>query len=239
MLINLLDNAVKFAPEDSSIVVRGEARANDELRLHVIDEGPGIPPHFHAELFRAFSRQDGQQEGVGLGLAISHGLMQAMGGALTFAPTAHGGSCFTLHLQYSKAGSSETAALPSADASVVSRDVTEVPDCPLVLSTADDTFAMQIEATAQRLGLSCTRIDPGARVPSIITAGRWLLIQDGAVAPCVAPRSSPRYCLRRGGPDDPESLEADTRTLAHDASVNAWRSILQEIVDEHAATGDA
>lgn len=62
VLINLLDNAVKFSPSQSTVTVSVERSGDDRLALQVRDQGPGIPAAFRAELFRPFSRHSAQTE---------------------------------------------------------------------------------------------------------------------------------------------------------------------------------
>jgi len=235
VLINLLDNAVKFAPQGSSIVLIGECKGDGRVRLHVIDQGPGIPGHFHSELFRPFSRQDGQQEGVGLGLAISYGLMQTMGGALTFAPTVQQGSCFTLHFHSSREEEAPAESLPARPQVAMPAQGGDAPWL-LVLCSEDDSFAMQIEATAQRLGLPSFRVKPGQSLPSAVAASRWLLILDAfAAAEFVFPDTAPpAYCLWRGAANAPAPAITNNRVLPYEVPVSAWRNALQEILDEDA-----
>ncbi|UDF35745.1 UNVERIFIED_ORG: hypothetical protein LHJ69_01235 [Shinella sp. XGS7] len=72
LIDNLLDNAIKYSPPDSRVEVRIKAAtAEQPARLRVADEGPGIPPELHRQVFRRFYRMPGQdQAGSGLGLAI-------------------------------------------------------------------------------------------------------------------------------------------------------------------------
>lgn len=72
LIDNLLDNAIKYSPPDSRVEVRIEAAtAEQPASLRVADEGPGIPPELHRQVFRRFYRMPGQdQAGSGLGLAI-------------------------------------------------------------------------------------------------------------------------------------------------------------------------
>jgi len=84
VLVNLLENAAKYAPEGSLIQVRGSVEGH-EVRLSVADEGVGIPardlPHVFDSFFRA-TRGDRVAPGTGLGLAIARGMVEAMGGRI-------------------------------------------------------------------------------------------------------------------------------------------------------------
>jgi PAS domain S-box-containing protein len=81
VLSNLLGNALKFSPEESTIRVLAEA-SGSSVRFTVADEGPGIAPDLAARIFdRGFQvRRAGG--GLGLGLAIAKGIVQAHGGAI-------------------------------------------------------------------------------------------------------------------------------------------------------------
>ncbi|HLX19460.1 MAG TPA: DUF4118 domain-containing protein [Gaiellaceae bacterium] len=79
VLANLIENALKFSPSGSPVVVRAEHGAT-ELRLHVVDRGPGIAAEDRGTIFQAFSRGGGS--GSGLGLAIARGFTEANGGRL-------------------------------------------------------------------------------------------------------------------------------------------------------------
>ena len=84
VLVNLLENAAKYAPEGSLIQVRGSVEGH-EVRLSVADEGVGIPardlPHVFDSFFRA-TRGDRVAPGTGLGLAIARGMVEAMEGRI-------------------------------------------------------------------------------------------------------------------------------------------------------------
>jgi signal transduction histidine kinase len=83
VLINLLGNASKYSPEQSLIRLVAAPTAN-MLRISVIDQGPGIPPEQQAGLFERFYRvrSDTDAPGVGLGLAIAKGIVEAHGGSI-------------------------------------------------------------------------------------------------------------------------------------------------------------
>lgn len=98
ILVNLLDNAAKYAPRDTSIRIEG-TRTAAGLALGVVDEGPGIPTGTNEDLFERFHRIEGddRQGGTGLGLAIVKGFSDAMGLFVTARNRAdRTGSCFTI-----------------------------------------------------------------------------------------------------------------------------------------------
>jgi signal transduction histidine kinase len=83
VLSNLLNNASKYSPEQSIIRVVATPNAN-MMRIAVEDKGDGIPPEQQAGLFERFYRvrADTDAPGVGLGLAIAKGIVEAHGGSI-------------------------------------------------------------------------------------------------------------------------------------------------------------
>lgn len=80
-LINLLDNAGRYADSGTPITVRAE-RTLDQLVLSILDEGPGLPSGRERDVFETFTRIEGSDRskgGTGLGLAIVKGFAEAMG----------------------------------------------------------------------------------------------------------------------------------------------------------------
>jgi two-component system sensor histidine kinase KdpD len=80
-LLNLLDNAGRYADPGTPIVVHGDHRYG-VVRLSVIDQGPGLPPGREGQVFETFRRLEGSDRaigGTGLGLAIVQAFAQAMG----------------------------------------------------------------------------------------------------------------------------------------------------------------
>jgi two-component system sensor histidine kinase KdpD len=87
VLFNLLDNAAKYAPPDTTISIRG-LREKDSMVLQILDEGEGIPPAELESVFDKFYRAqkgDHVRPGTGLGLAISRGFVEAMHGTISAA----------------------------------------------------------------------------------------------------------------------------------------------------------
>lgn len=84
VLVNILDNAAKYAPEKSTIVLAARPTGTS-MELSITDSGPGIPPAEQGRVFGMFYRVtegDRQRAGTGLGLAICKGLTEAMGGTI-------------------------------------------------------------------------------------------------------------------------------------------------------------
>jgi two-component system sensor histidine kinase BaeS len=97
---NLLANALRHTPAGGRVSLRAYADGDDVL-IEVADTGPGIAPQTRAQLFVPFERLGVEQtglEGPGLGLPLSKGLAEAMGGTLHLASTGGQGSVFHLEL---------------------------------------------------------------------------------------------------------------------------------------------
>jgi len=88
ILRNLVDNAIRHAPQDSEVVV--EVRDGTGATVIVVDEGPGFDPGFVDSAFESFTRADPARArdtgGSGLGLAIAHGFVAALGGEIWAEP---------------------------------------------------------------------------------------------------------------------------------------------------------
>ena len=98
-LINLVDNAIKFAPANTAIVIRvGETQA--KVVADVIDRGPGIPESARDHIFDRFFRATGSADasGTGLGLSISQSAVETSGGTLTLEHSDERGSTFRIML---------------------------------------------------------------------------------------------------------------------------------------------
>jgi two-component system sensor histidine kinase KdpD len=101
-LANVIENAIAWSP--SGVAVRVEAGvAGSGVAIRVIDQGPGIPPDQREEVFRPFQRLgDGagnRPTGVGLGLAVARGFVEAIGGELSLDDTPGGGTTAVFNLQ--------------------------------------------------------------------------------------------------------------------------------------------
>jgi len=102
VLLNLLSNAVKYNREAGEVAVTTSLTIDGHLRLQVRDSGEGIPPDKMKRLFVPFDRLDRdsiEQEGTGLGLALSKGLVESLGGRMGASSQLGVGSIFWLELK--------------------------------------------------------------------------------------------------------------------------------------------
>lgn len=91
VLANLIDNALRYAP---NCVVRVNAgQVGDRVLINIIDEGPGIPHGGEDQLFEPFQRLGDHDNttGVGLGMSVARGFVEAMGGSIQAGDTPGGG----------------------------------------------------------------------------------------------------------------------------------------------------
>jgi protein-histidine pros-kinase len=104
ILINLINNAIKFTDAGAVRVVLARAADQGRMRttIRVIDTGIGIAPKDHGRLFQAFERVGSaevqRREGTGLGLRLSRKLAELLGGQITVESELGRGSTFTLTL---------------------------------------------------------------------------------------------------------------------------------------------
>lgn len=106
VLLNLVDNALKYAPQDSAVYIRAyKAGTNDAkehfVRVDVIDHGPGVPDEYKQRLFDRFVQIEGRRKvrrGVGLGLTFCRTVVEAHGGRIWIEDNPEGGSIFAFTL---------------------------------------------------------------------------------------------------------------------------------------------
>ena len=102
VIANLLGNAAKFTDEGGEIQVKTEAHKS-QVRIHVVDNGIGMPPELVASAFGLFTQgqrsSDRSAGGLGLGLALVKSLVELHGGTVVCKSAGEGkGSTFTVHL---------------------------------------------------------------------------------------------------------------------------------------------
>ena len=97
IIVNLTENALRYSPPGRPPLLTASA-LGDRVELRVVDRGPGIPEKDRDRMFVPFQRLGATDNtaGVGLGLALSRGLTEAMGGTLTAEETPGGGLTMTV-----------------------------------------------------------------------------------------------------------------------------------------------
>ena len=95
-LANMLENALRFSPADSTVSVRAESRGT-EVIVWIEDSGPGVPAADASAIFEPFRRST-RSRGAGLGLAIARGFVEANGGRVWVDSAPGGGASFALTL---------------------------------------------------------------------------------------------------------------------------------------------
>ncbi|HHP7230977.1 MAG TPA: histidine kinase [Xenococcaceae cyanobacterium] len=96
LLINLLDNAIKYTPEGGQISLSVLHRTSQKVQVSVCDTGPGIPPEKQEHIFEGHFRlkRDESQEGYGLGLSLCRKIARAHYGQIWVDSFPNSGSCF-------------------------------------------------------------------------------------------------------------------------------------------------
>src|SRR6267143_693749 len=97
-IVNLLDNAIKYSPPESRILVRVQSGGDERVFLDVLDQGPGIPSEHQPYVFDRFYRVDKARTrewgGTGLGLSITRWAIEAHAGGITVKSEEGQGSTF-------------------------------------------------------------------------------------------------------------------------------------------------
>ncbi|WP_438482064.1 sensor histidine kinase [Oleiharenicola lentus] len=102
IVLNLLENACKYADRGGELTVSLEPRKEGGAVLRVMDRGPGVPPEHQLRIFEKFHRVDdtltAEKAGAGLGLSIARQLARGLGGELRYRAREGGGAVFELQL---------------------------------------------------------------------------------------------------------------------------------------------
>src|SRR5438876_4993057 len=112
-IVNLLDNAIKYSPAGSQILVRVQSGGDKQVFLDVVDQGPGIPSEHQPYVFDRFYRVDQARTrewgGAGLGLSITRWAVEAHGGDITLKSEEGQGSTFRVSLPLAKGSSASSS----------------------------------------------------------------------------------------------------------------------------------
>jgi two-component system phosphate regulon sensor histidine kinase PhoR len=109
VLMNLLDNALKYAGDGAQVVIASRPRSGGGVEISVSDNGPGISPTHLGRIFERFYRVDAGRSrevgGTGLGLSIVKHIVELMNGTIDVASELGKGSTFTVRLPSGERGS--------------------------------------------------------------------------------------------------------------------------------------
>ena len=113
-IANLVENAIRYSPPGHEVLVSASGYGN-RIELRVVDTGPGIPESERLRVFAPFQRHDDKASstgpGVGLGLAIARGFIEAMKGTITLEDTPGGGLTAVIALPLAPGTSPQAAEL--------------------------------------------------------------------------------------------------------------------------------
>ena len=174
VLVNLLANAVKYNRPGGSVRVHTEVLDEHQVLIEVSDTGPGIEPELLPRLFVPFDRlgaESSNVSGAGLGLLLTRGLVQAMGGAIEVSSTPGQGSTFRVLLR--RAG---------VDAPTETRHVVCIDDDPDSRRILEQLLSGLPASQVHAVGSAARGMQVLAEVqPSLIVLDRHLPGQDPAV----------------------------------------------------------
>ncbi|MER5941151.1 DUF4118 domain-containing protein [Streptomyces sp. NPDC001928] len=124
VVANVVENAVKYSPQDEPVLVSASA-IRDRVEVRVVDRGRGVPDEAKERIFEPFQRYGDAPRGagVGLGLAVARGFAESMGGTITAEDTPGGGLTMVLSLRMApgrRPGESDDPGEPEVPAAAMS-----------------------------------------------------------------------------------------------------------------------
>jgi PAS domain S-box-containing protein len=218
ILVNLVSNAVKYNRDGGSVHVSWQCRG-DLVRILVRDTGPGIPADKKMRLFQPFERLGAEQstvEGTGLGLAVSKGLTEAMGGRIGLDSEIDAGSTFWIELAVAAA-----PAVPEPDPVAQTADPTHVSGAVLYVEDNRSNIRLLERLLARRPGVRLTTVSTGEAALEVVrTAPPDLILLDLHL-----PDMSGGEVLRRIWAD-PDTRRIPVAVLSADATLRQQQRLL-------------
>jgi signal transduction histidine kinase len=169
VLMNLLSNAFKYAPNDSTVKLT-LTEDDDHLTLTVEDGGPGIPPELRAGIFERFQQGDKETQrrfgGTGLGLSIAKEFVEAHGGTITVGESAAGGAQFRVRLPRRAPGGVEVENSLWVGTDEVLRRLADSParepepEAPAPVAVADKPDVLVVEDNQDMRDFICRVLTP-------------------------------------------------------------------------------
>jgi PAS domain S-box-containing protein len=163
VLLNLVGNAVKYNRTGGTVTVSCSSPADGVARVHVVDTGQGIAPEKMELLFQPFERLGAEfssVEGTGLGLAVSKGLVEAMGGRLSVESTIGEGTAFWIDLP--RAEGPIWHSTPPSDSQRAATAVQQGQGCVLYIEDNASNIRLVERLIARRPGVMVVSATTGA-----------------------------------------------------------------------------
>ena len=213
LLFNLVGNAIKFSPADTTVTLRAEPAGESVWRLSVTDQGGGIPEDQLERIFERFHRvelKSGRRvQGTGLGLAIARHIVDLHGGRLWVENAPGGGSIFSALLPRRQLAPAQVRSVAAALADRA--DVTDLLDAAMGMiaevMAADIVSTLLVDPSAGDLCVAAARgLDEAARAQrmhyrggvagAVLSAGQPVLVEDIETDRRFGKKSHPQYSTK-------------------------------------------
>ncbi len=213
LLFNLVGNAIKFSPADTTVTLRAETHGQGQWRLSVSDQGGGIPEDQLERIFERFHRvelKSGRRvQGTGLGLAIARHIVDLHGGRLWVENAPTGGSIFSALLPRRQLAPAQVRSVAAALARRA--DVADLLDAAMGMiaevMAADIVSTLLVDAAAGDLCIVASRgLDPDARsrrmhfrggvAGAVLSAGQPVRVENIETDRRFGKKSHPQYSTK-------------------------------------------
>jgi len=172
IFVNLYTNATRAMNGRGTVTVQAE-RVDENVRILVSDDGPGIPVDLLDDIFTPFVTSEKSADGSGLGLAITWGLVQENNGSIGATNRQPHGACFELSLPFSDAYNEATDPVPKPAPP-------DLPKLGKILCVEDEQGLLEaLILTLERLGYAATGVTTAEEASQLITESNFdVVISD-------------------------------------------------------------